>query len=340
MTTRGEDTALRRESHGLEPLNQTALQLGAKKMGSGRARAAQPLQTGGAGIQTQRLIHWTEYRRARERRAVFNAGMNFKPYLTRLAPSAGKLALFATDLLLPRVCAACNSALPPGGRRVGWCKNCLNHVICRQERCQRCGLEGAGALCQTCRNSPPEFSRTLLLGAYRPPLDGIVRALKFAREPALAQALGAALAQHLAPPLEAEFGSLARAKHGARVVAVPLSAERLANRGYNQSLLIARVFAHRLGLSLDRYSLVRLRPGPPQSVLKPDERHHNAAGAYAIRPGSKRLAGAAILVVDDVMTTGATLLATARTLRAAGADSVINIVVARTPHVQRGPGSA
>jgi ComF family protein len=243
----------------------------------------------------------------------------------------------AGDLLLPRVCVACARAFDPGEETAGWCADCLGLISCRAPRCPRCAREGQATTCPVCLASPPGFSRTLLLGNYSPPLDGVIRALKFSRQPALARALGEALADHVGPALAAELSRLAAQRPSLappRVLAVPISPERLASRGYNQALLIARAFAARLGLPVDAGGLARVRPGPPQSSLDPAARERNARDAYAARIPPESIA----IVVDDVITTGATLSASARALRDAGAAAVINAVIARPPHVSRGPG--
>jgi ComF family protein len=111
------------------------------------------------------------------------------------------------------------------------------------------------------------------------------------------------------------------------VVAVPLAPDRLRRRGYNQALEIAR-HLRREGLALTLCE--RTRDAPPQMELPYDARQRNVRGAFRC---TRALIGAAVAVVDDVMTTGATLEEMARTLKSAGAGRVVNWVVARTlPH--------
>src|SRR5205823_3972539 len=119
-----------------------------------------------------------------------------------------------------------------------------------------------------------------------------------------------------------------RAENVDHVVPVPLSAERLRQRGFNQAVEIARhLRKDRLELSLCE----RTRDAPPQMELPYDQRQRNVRGAFRC---ARNLAGKRIAVVDDVMTTGATLDEMARTLKAAGAEHVSNWVIARTlPHV-------
>lgn len=113
---------------------------------------------------------------------------------------------------------------------------------------------------------------------------------------------------------------------GALIVPVPLSRERLRERGFNQALEIARPLARALGLPLDATSLARTRETPPQSRLPWRTRRGNVRHAFAC---SRDLSGTAVIVVDDVMTSGATLDAVARVLKDHGAARVVNWVAAR-----------
>ena len=112
------------------------------------------------------------------------------------------------------------------------------------------------------------------------------------------------------------------------VVPVPLHRDRQRERGYNQAELIARPLAKRLGLKLERYLLARTRPRPPQLVLSRTEHWKSVRGAYATREGLQ-VDNLRVLLVDDVLTTGATLDACARALKKAGAAAVLGLTVAR-----------
>ena len=112
------------------------------------------------------------------------------------------------------------------------------------------------------------------------------------------------------------------------VVPVPLHPDRRRERGYNQAELIARPLARRLSLKLESRLLVRTKPRPPRLVLSRSEHWKSARGAYATREGA-RVDKLRILLVDDVLTTGATLDACSRALKKAGAASVVGLTVAR-----------
>ncbi|HEU4352322.1 MAG TPA: ComF family protein [Burkholderiales bacterium] len=199
----------------------------------------------------------------------------------------------AADLL----CAACDADLP---RLAG-------------PRCPRCALDSPrGELCGRCLSEAPHFDATVAALAYEFPADALVHALKFRGELALAALLGKEIACRVSA---SEIDS---------VVPVPLSAARLRSRGYNHAAEIAR---HLLPGKLDLALCERSRDTPPQMDLPFAERRRNVRGAFRC---TRALAGASVAVVDDVMTTGATLNELARALKAAGATRVVNWVAART----------
>jgi ComF family protein len=195
------------------------------------------------------------------------------------------------------LCEACTAELPHLGA----------------ELCPSCALPTPGAaVCGRCLSERPAYDATTAVLAYDFPADALVHALKFRGELALAPFLGKLLAGKIADP-------------GVdRVIAVPLSARRLASRGYNQAVEIARPIARG---KLDVDACVREHDGTPQMELAWEERRRNIRGAFRCR---ERLTGETVAIVDDVMTTGATLDELARTLKRAGAARVVNWVLART----------
>jgi ComF family protein len=195
------------------------------------------------------------------------------------------------------LCAACEADLP---RLAG-------------PRCPRCALESPrGEVCGRCLSKPPHYDATVAALAYEFPADALVHSLKFRGELALAEHLGAILDGCIA---DQDVDS---------VIAVPLSADRLRSRGYNQAVEIARHVARR---SVELDLCVRERDTPAQMDLPYAERRRNVRGAFRC---TRALPGASVAVVDDVMTTGATLDEIASVLKRAGAARVVNWVVART----------
>ena len=242
--------------------------------------------------------------------------------------------LFAA--LLPAACLGCGAPLPasPAASALGLCAACRGRLRAPGNACGRCALPlaastPAGFLCGRCRAHPPAYDRLLALWSYEPPLDAVVRGLKFGRLDYLGRHLGVALAEAFL----AELGPDAEAAGVAgidRVVPVPLHWRRRLARGFNQAERIARPLAAALGRPLAQ-ALVRRRATPPQSGLGRPERLANPRRAFRVRRGAGDLAGATILLVDDVATTGATLDGAALTLKRAGAGRVIALVAGRTP---------
>ena len=114
------------------------------------------------------------------------------------------------------------------------------------------------------------------------------------------------------------------------IIPVPLHPRRLKERGFNQSQLLGRVLAKKLNIPCDPFVLIRTVDTPPQVGLSEKERRENVRGAFAVSPGRhSRLEGKALLVLDDVMTTGATVEECARTLKSAGAEKVYVLTMAR-----------
>jgi len=183
--------------------------------------------------------------------------------------------------------------------------------------CPRCALpSAAGALCGRCLAEPPHFDATIAALEYAFPVDVLVQALKFRGELALAGLLARLLAERIAPAAPVQY-----------VLPVPLAAGRLRERGYNQSLEIARHVARATRTPLAADLCERTADTRAQTELPWAERARNVRAAFrATRP----LEGAAIAVLDDVMTTGATLNEIAATLKRSGAARVVNWVVART----------
>jgi ComF family protein len=229
-----------------------------------------------------------------------------------MSPPTMPAALRLSRLLRPS-CAVCSLAPGPV------CPACeADFFPASLPRCSVCAipLHGEDPVCGRCLSSPPHFARTTALANYAPPVDGMVIALKFGARLDLAHVFGRLLAGRVAAGADA------------LVVPVPLAFERMAERGYNQSLQIARAFCGRSDAQLATDIVRRIRHTPPQQALALKDRRSNVRGAFIASGGVR---GRAVLVVDDVMTSGSTMDEIARVLVAAGAAHVHALVVARTP---------
>ena len=176
-------------------------------------------------------------------------------------------------------------------------------------------------MCGICEAAPPPFSRHRSAGRYQGPLKDAVLLLKYRKYKPLGALLGGKAFEALKRDQEFWEGI-------ALVVPVPLHERRRRERGFNQAEAVAREIAGRAGLPLDRRVLRKTRNAPPQTSLERADRAANVRGAYAVARG-EAIAGKIILLVDDVFTTGATLGACARVLRAAGAAEVRAITIAQ-----------
>jgi len=172
----------------------------------------------------------------------------------------------------------------------------------------------SGTICGACLDRPPRFDRVDAVFAYHYPVDGLIHALKYRNRLAFARVLGELLAQSVT--FDADV-----------IVPMPLAPARLAERGFNQAQAMARVVAAHSGVPLLPHACRKVVDTPPQAALPWKERAKNVRRAFVC---DANLKGKRVAVVDDVLTTGATLNELARVLRRAGAVSVRGWVVART----------
>ncbi|MDD5180255.1 MAG: ComF family protein [Gallionellaceae bacterium] len=206
-------------------------------------------------------------------------------------------------------------------RNGAWCVPCdaaLPYLTA--PHCPVCALPTPnGATCGRCLKQAPQFKHTVAVFAYAFPLDKLVQALKFNEQLLLARQLADKLAQRVEVRPDC-------------IVAMPLHPARLRERGFNQSLELARHLADKLNIPLLSHACQRVRDTPPQSSLPWQERVKNMRKAFTC---SEDLPGKHVAVVDDVMTSGASVNALAHALRQAGARKVSAWVVARTlPHAK------
>jgi len=232
------------------------------------------------------------------------------------------------SIVFPAACRICERLLTRASR-IPICDNCLGSFAPLPEKiCVTCGRpleayplrEGEVLLCPACKTGQYEFDRARSYAIYEGALIRAIVLLKFEEMTPLGHWFGERLAE-LVRRGEEELAADV-------VVPVPLHRQRQRERGYNQADLIARPLARRLGLPCRPVLLVRTKPRPDKLHLSLEERWSSVRGAFAAKPGS-RVDNLRVLLVDDVMTTGATLDACARALRQAGARTVIGLTVAR-----------
>jgi ComF family protein len=229
----------------------------------------------------------------------------------------------ALNLFFPPRCVACGGAVERAGTLCAACFAAL-HIL-GDPACARCGFPfeydpGAGALCGACLEKEPPYARGWAVLRYDDAVAGFVARLKYADRTDLAPFCGRLMAAHGQRVLEgAEY-----------LVPVPLHWRRMALRRYNQSLLLARCVARHTGIPLLADGMKRTRHTPPQASLTRRERLENVRGAFAVASRRRpQIAGRVVVLVDDVMTTGATLRACARALAQAKAAEVRILTLAR-----------
>lgn len=227
------------------------------------------------------------------------------------------------DFVLPRTCVSCERLLSRTEPGIV-CGVCWSRLpLLPHPGCQRCGHPIGSADCRWCELLPP-YVRAVRSVCWMPvePAAEIVHALKYGGWDAVAPAMAARMAR-LSWPEDV-------VRERAAVIPVPLAAARRRERGYNQSALIATALAAWWGIPSWEDCLARARDTRSQTELSPDERHANVSGS--VRFHSRRraeISGAHVIVVDDVVTTAATLNECARALYEAGARIISYVTFGR-----------
>lgn len=207
------------------------------------------------------------------------------------------------------------------GGNLALCAECLHSLPWHlQAHCPQCGLTStAGQVCGHCLKSSPAFDRTHALFRYEYPLDAMLQHYKYGHLLTMAETFGQLLADAIITGTKNNLPDI--------IVPMPLHPQRLQERGFNQAVEIARVVGNQLQLKLDTQSCVRVKLAPPQVSLPLKQRVKNMRGAFSCQT---RLEGLRVALLDDVMTTGASLNELAKTVKTAGASHVECWVIART----------
>lgn len=233
------------------------------------------------------------------------------------------------SILIPSSCLLCGME---SGHLI--CQECTAQFFsATPKRCISCALPILihDTRCGNCLKNPPAYDKTTVACDYAAPFDQLVLALKFGHRTAVASALAELLAKAL---LNASTSSSTSSDLPDIFIPVPLSRQRLTQRGFNQALEIARPLAQLAGRPIYPDLLHRVRDTAAQTLVHPNQRHENILRAFSPNYHyADKIQGRHIGVVDDVMTTGATLHEVAACLKRHGAARVSNVVFARTlPH--------
>ena len=214
------------------------------------------------------------------------------------------------------ICLLCDE---PAGTIANLCDSCARELPTLPEPCATCGASAIPhtKMCRACTTRPPPVDHTVCALAYAPPVDYLIGRLKFHRDLRVVPTLAGLLLRAVADEAAADW-----------IAPVPITAARLRKRGFNQALEIARALGKSKGVRLTKVVHRRRGAEIPQSSL-PDTtaRRANVADAFETRAAI----GGHVVIVDDVVTTGATVNALARCLKRAGACRVDVWAAARTP---------
>jgi len=248
---------------------------------------------------------------------MLNIRLKFKQLSVRRL--LARLLLLAQQLLakpvLAKYCLLCASH---DGAELGLCADCLAELPWHNaSQCPQCALPTNGLTCGRCLNTPPYFDATLALFRYHFPVDRLLQHYKYNDMLQLARSF-ASLLQHKLGTGHSQIDL---------IIPMPMHSSRLQQRGFNQALEIARIISHNMQIPLDYQSCQRVKPTPPQAGLAFKERIKNVRGVFSC---AADLAGLNIALVDDVMTTAASLNELAKILKQAGAARVECWVIART----------
>lgn len=222
------------------------------------------------------------------------------------------------NTILQQSCLLCTGH---NGGEYGLCSGCLQSLPWHHAaQCPQCGLLTDGLICGSCLKSPPSFDATHALFRYDYPLDRLLQHYKYNESLHLADTFSTLFINRLLDTGHTNSSI-------DLIMPMPMHDERLKQRGFNQALEIARLISKNRQIELDSISCRRTRLTPPQASLPLKDRIKNIRGAFEC---NKNLQGLHIALIDDVMTTGASLNELAKTLKQAGAAHVECWVIART----------
>lgn len=227
---------------------------------------------------------------------------------------------YVLDLLFPPRCLHCQAHLGEAEKDSWLCHTCENHIIIH-----------ATLFCSVCGARLPENkkvchkSSSYLLAAatkYDGPIRSVIRQFKYHGWPSLSKKIGKYLDKYI--------GNSGFSAKNYLVIPIPLHADKLKERGFNQAELLSLEIAGLLGLKMNKEALARTKKTSAQAELKDyEKRKDNIAGAFEVK-NPEQVAGKNLILVDDVFTSGATMNEAVRVLRKAGAKKIVAFVIAKT----------
>lgn len=238
---------------------------------------------------------------------------------------------FINNIFPVSSCALCDER---STHRIDLCNDCISNLPVNNHCCRKCALPlqkittsvsttaASGVLlCGKCIATQPPFERAIVPFLYRPPIDYMIKRLKFSADLKYARITAGLVAAHIDRTLDpTELPDL--------LIPMPIHARRTIDRGFNQAEQIARYLRSDLALSIDRLAVTRTTELPAQSGLNARQRELNMRNAFEVNAD---LSGKSVAMIDDVVTTGATARSLARRLRKAGAKNISLWAIARTP---------
>lgn len=220
--------------------------------------------------------------------------------------------------LVPGTCILCDGA---SHRNLDLCEGCEEDLPRLTGVCTRCSLPlgQAQTLCGRCFSDPPPYERCIALYHYAPPIDRLIIDFKYSRKLLIGKILGYLLAQHLR--------DLYRDSAPDLLIPVPLHPKRLRDRGFNQALEIADVISDRCHIPIDNRCCRRVKHTDAQRNLSAKQRQRNIRNAFRV---DEEISASKVAIVDDVVTTGATVAEMSKTLLRHGVEEVHVWAIART----------
>lgn len=218
-----------------------------------------------------------------------------------------------SNKLLSQTCLLCAAKAM---HDMSLCHDCIKNLPCAPDPCCiQCGLQTLGHTCGHCLKTKPYYDTTDALYTYAYPVDILIQQYKYKHALHLSNTFSHLLLRKM-PNIDIDL-----------IIPMPLHPTRMKDRGFNQSLEIAKSLAKKTNIRLDSVSCTRVKNTQPQASLTPKERVKNMRDAFHC---STKLSGLRIAVIDDVMTTGASLNALSKTLKMAGASKISCYIIART----------